>query len=81
MFEDDFLLEEKDERKVPAAQTEVVAPKFDEIIDLAFMGDIHNHDEEMVMGTAWVTPFTIRTTKPVQSDANSKCYVNYETGG
>ena len=54
---------------------------FEELTQYSFIGDINHLDEDLVFGTAWQTPFKIRTSKPVQSDANSKCYVNYETGG
>ena len=77
MFEDDLML---DEKRVQA-QTKVEAPKFSEIIDFAFLGDINKPDENAVFSTAWQTPFTIRTSRPLASDKNAKCYINYETGG
>lgn len=78
MFEDDLIVTST---SIPApGQEKIEAPKFEELIDHAFIGDIHAHDD-LLYGTAWQTPFKIRTKKPVQSDVNSKCYVNYETGG
>ena len=47
----------------------------------AFIGDAFQLDEGLAFGTAWQTPFTIRTTRPLASDKNAKCYINYETGG
>lgn len=54
---------------------------FEELTQYAFIGDINQLDEDLALGTAWQTPFKIRTSKPTKNDANSKCYVNYETGG
>ena len=53
----------------------------DNLTNHAFLGDIQSVDEGLLMSTAWQTPFKIRTSKPTKNDANSKCYVNYETGG
>ena len=84
MFEDDLILEvlptQKDVEVIPPGQTKVEAPKFEELIDHAFLGDIFEHSD-LLMSTAWQTPFKIRTSRPYANETNAKCYINYETGG
>ena len=85
-----------EEKKVPDTTINAIDPKkiesqhlnglptqadLAELTDLAFFDDINKPEEGLNFATAWVTPFKIRTAKPVKADNNSKCYVNYETGG
>lgn len=51
------------------------------LTEYAFVGDTAKLDEDLAFGTAWVTPFKIRTSRPVTSDAYAKAYINYQTGG
>ena len=54
---------------------------FNDLIQYSFIDDINPINEDLVMGTAWQTPFKIRTTRPTQGETYAKAYANYEHGG